>query len=230
MLVADEPTGPTGLRSASSYSEAELVRRSGGRTEKSESRFPHGSFGPVSLSDIPSHEPGLRFSGGRFDAQQLSAEAFAAAGQEFLAFQQTIIAIASHLYRKDHPSESQLPNHFADRLRLGIEDVLRGSLGLKVKPIEPDPTTPQLFEPPRGYYESSIDTHHSIVAEVREKGRSDLLQEMPRTVGDALARMGRQLEDDEHIVVTSTSGIEYDFDRSVRELLESSLKIEQRLH
>ena len=229
MLVADEPTGPTGLRSASSYSEAELVRRSGGRAEESESRFPHGSFGPVSLSDIPSHEPGLRFSGGRFDAQQLSAEAFAAAGQEFLAFQQTIIAIASHLYRKDHPSASQLPSHFADRLRLGIEDVLRGSLGLKVKPIEPDPTTQQLFELPRGYYESSIDTHHSIVAEVREKGRSELLQEMPRTVGEALARMGRQLEDGERIVVRSTSGMEYDFDRSVRELLESSLKTEKRV-
>ena len=193
------------------------------------SRFPHGSFGPVSLSDIPSHEPGLRFSGGRFDTQQLSAEAFAAAGQEFLAFQQTIIAIASHLYRKDHPSASQLPNHFADRLRLGIEDVLRGSLGLKVKPIEPDPTTQQLFEFPRGYYENSIDTHHSIVAEVREKGRSELLQDMPRTVGEALARMGRQLEDDERIVVTNTSGIEYYLDRSVREQLESSLTSERRM-
>ena len=181
----------------------------------------------MSLSDLGSHEPGLRFIGGRFDAQQLSPEAFVAAGQEVLAFQQTIVAIASHLYRRDNPNASQLPDHFADRLRLGIEDVLRGSLGLKVKPIEPDPTTPQLFEPPRGYYDTSIDTHRSILTEIREKGHSTLLLDMPRTVGEALARLGRLLERDERIVVTDTSGREYHLDRHVREQLKSSLTFEQ---
>jgi hypothetical protein len=183
----------------------------------------------VSLSDLSPREPGLRFSGGRFDAQQLSAEAFAAAGQEFLAFQQTIIAIASHLYREDNPSVSQLPNHFAERLKIGIDDVLRGSLDLKVRPIEFDPAAPPLFEPPRGYLENSIDTHRSILEEIRENGHSALLLDMPRTVGEALVRMGRELKDDERIDVMDTSGNEYYFDRSVRDQLESSLTYEQRV-
>lgn len=183
----------------------------------------------MSLSDIGPREPGLRFSGGRFDAQQLSAEAFAAAGQEFLAFQQTIIAIASHLYREDNPSASQLPNHFAERLKIGIDDVLRGSLALRVRPMESDPAAPPLFEPPRGYLENSIDTHRSILDEVRENGHSALLLDMPRSVGEALVRMGRELEDDERIDVMDTSGNEYYLDRSVRDQLESSLTYEQRM-
>lgn len=183
----------------------------------------------MSLSDIGPHKPGLRFSGGRFDAQQLSAEAFAAAGQEFLAFQQTIIAIASHLYRENNPSVSQLPNHFAERLKIGIDDVLRGSLDLKVRPIESDPAAPPLFEPPRGYLENSIDTHRSILEEVRENGHSALLLDMPRVVGETLIRMGRELEDDERIDVMDTSGNEYYFDLSVRNQLASSLTHEQRI-
>ena len=218
-----------GARNPWSAPTTELWAPTGGFDE-SQSRFPHGSFGPVSLSDNRSHEPGLRFSGGRFDAPQLSAKAFVAAGQEFLAFQQTIIAIASHLYRRDNPGTSQIPYHFVDSLELGIEGVFRGSVLLPVKPKEHAPDAQRLFEVPHAYYENSIEVHRSILAEVREKGHSKLLHDMPRTVGEALTRMGRQLEDDEHIVVTSTSGIEYDFDRSVRELLESSLKIEQRLH
>ena len=184
----------------------------------------------MSLSDSGSHEPSLHFSGGRFDAQQLSAEALAAVGQEFLAFQQTIIAIASHLYHKAHPSASQLPNHFADRLKLGTEDVVRGSVGLRIKPIEPDPTTQQLFELPHGYFENSIDTHRSILAEAYEKGHSTLLLDMPRTVREALTRLGRQLEGDERIVVTDTSGNEHHLDRRLREQLESSLTFEERMH
>lgn len=191
--------------------------------------FSTGSFYSVSLSDPGPHEPGLRFSGGRFDAQQLSAEAFAAAGQEFLAFQQSIIAIASHLYREDNPSASQLPNHFTERLRIGIDDVLRGSLDLRVTPMEPDPAAPQLFEPPPGYLENSIDTHRSILEEVRENGHSTLLLDMPRTVGEALVRMGRELKDDERIDVMDTSGNEYYFDRIVRDKLESSLTYEQHV-
>ena len=183
----------------------------------------------MSLSDPGSHEPGLRFSGGRFDAQLLSPEAFAAVGQELLAFQQTIIAIASYLYRQEHPSASQLPNHFADRLKLGVEDYTRGSVDLDLKPIEPDPDTPRLFDPPPGYYETSIDTYRSILTEVREKGHSSLLRDMPRPVGEALARMGRQLEDDERIVVTDASGRWYHVDQLVREQLESSLVFDQRM-
>lgn len=183
----------------------------------------------MSLSDIGSREPGLRFIGGRFDAQQLSAEAFAAAGQEFLAFQQTIIAIASHLYREDNPSASQLPNHFAERLQIGIDDVLRGSLDLRVRPMESDSAATPLFEPPRGYLENSIDTHRSILEEVRENGHSTLLLDMPRTVGEALVRMGRELKDDERIDVMDTSGNVYRLDRSVRDQLESSLTHERRM-
>ena len=42
--------------------------------------------------------------------------------------------------------------------------------------------------------------------------------------------MGRQLEDDERIVVTDTSGIEgISLDRRVKEQLESSLVFEQRM-
>ncbi len=191
--------------------------------------FSTGSFSSVSLSDLGPQEPGLRFSGGRFDAQQLSAEAFAAAGQEFLAFQQTIIAIASHLYREDNPSVSQLPNHFAERLKIGIDDVLRGSLDLRIRPMESDPAAPPLFEPPRGYLENSIDTHRSILEEVRANGHSALLLDMPRAVGETLVRMGRELEGDERIDVMDTSGNEYRFDRSVRDQLESSLTYERRV-
>jgi len=181
----------------------------------------------VSLSDIGPREPSLRFSGGRFDAQQISAEAFAAAGQEFLAFERSIIAIASHLYREDNPSASQLPNHFTERLRIGIDDVLRGSLDLRVRPIESDPTAPQLSEPPPGYLENSIDTYRSILEEVRENGHSALLLAMPRTVGETLVRMGRELKDNERIDVMDTSGNEYYFDRAVRDQLESSRTYEQ---
>lgn len=183
----------------------------------------------MSFSDSRSHEPGLRFSGGRFDAHLLSPEAFAAVGQELLAFQQTIFAIASHLYRKEHPSVSQLPNHFADRLKLGIENYARGSVDLDVKPIAPDLTTPQLFDSPPGYYETSIDTYRRILTEVREKGHSTLLRDMPRTVGEALIRMGRQLEDDERIIVTDTSGRGDHLDRLMREQLESNLVFEQEM-
>ncbi len=191
--------------------------------------FSTGSFSSVSLSDLGPREPGLRFSGGRFDAQQLSAEAFAAAGQEFLAFQQTIIAIASHLYREDNPRASQLPNHFAERLQIGIDDVLRGSLDLRVRPMESDPAAPSLFEPPPGYLENSIDTHRSILEEVRRNGHSALLLDMPRNVGETLVRMGRELEDDERVDVIDTSGNEYYLDRSVRDQLKSSLTHEQRV-
>ena len=107
--------------------------------------------------------------------------------------------------------------------------MLRGSLDLKAGPIEPDPTTPQLFELPRGYFENSIDTHRSILEEVRENGHSTLLLDMPRTVGEALARVGRQLEGNERIVVTDTSGAEYHLDRSIRDQLESSLTYERRM-
>lgn len=190
--------------------------------------FPHGSFVPVSVSDHHQRKPGLRFSGGRFDAPQWSAKAFAAAGQEFLAFQQTVTAIAGHLYRRDNPRASQLPDHFANSLELGVADVRRGSLDLGVKVRVRDPMAQQLFESPPGYYEQSVDMHHRIVDEVRREGRSKSLWDMPRNVREAIARMGRQLEDNEYIVVTNTSGTEYFLDRSVRDQLKSSLLPQQR--
>ncbi len=183
----------------------------------------------MSLSEVDPRVPGLCFSGGRFDARQLSAKAFAAAGQEFLAFQHAIIAIASHLYRENHPNAAQLPQHFVDSLELGFEEVSRGSVLLPVKPIDLVPDAQRLVEVPHTYFENSVELHQRILAEIREQGRSELLHEMPRAVGEALTRMGRQLEDGERIIVTSTSGIEYDFDRRVRELLGSSLRDSQRV-
>ena len=183
----------------------------------------------MSLSEVDPRVPGLCFSGGRFDARQLSAKAFAAAGQEFLAFQQAIIAIASHLYREDNPNVSQLPHHFVDSLELGFEEVFRGSVLLPAKPMDLVPDAQRLVEVPHTYYENSVKVHRSILAEIREQGHSELLHELPRAVGEALTRMGRQLEDGERIIVTSTSGIEYDFDGRVRELLGSSLRDSQRV-
>ena len=182
----------------------------------------------MSFSDIDPHVPGLCFSGGRFDARHLSAKAFAAAGQEFLAFQNAIIAIASHLYRKENPNASQLPHHFVDSLELGIEHVSRGSVRLSVRPIDPVPDAQRLVEVPHTYYENSVEVHQRILVEISEQGYSESLYKLPRAVGETLTRMGRQLEDGERIIVTGTSGIEYDFDRHVRKVLGDSLKVDQR--
>ena len=107
--------------------------------------------------------------------------------------------------------------------------MLRGSLDLSVRPMKHDPTAPQLFEPPSGYLENSIDTHRSILEEVRENGHSTLLRAMPRTVGKILIRMGRQLKDDEHIYIFDSSGNEHYVDRTIRDQMESSLTYEQHM-
>jgi len=144
----------------------------------------------------------LRFTGGRFSAERLSDEAFAAAARSLLAFREAVVELAKQEYEAGSKhSDRGIPAGISD-FQFWVSDLRRGSLELEVRP---DAET-EMFDVEDPCFRSA-DRIETAIAELGRDEQGVTLAELPTRVLGLIAKIGDPLDDSEAVLFDSRRGI-----------------------
>ena len=139
--------------------------------------------------------------GGRFSAERLSDEAFAAAARSLLAFREAVVELAKQEYESSPLSTgSELPPGISD-FQFWVSDLRSGSLDLDVLP---DGET-EMFDVEDPCLRSA-DRIETAIAELGREDKRVTLAELPANVVGMIAKIGAPLDDSEAVLFASHLG------------------------
>lgn len=143
----------------------------------------------------------LRFAGGRFAAERLSDEAFAAAGRSLLAYRDAVVELAKQEHSTSlHGADGGVPPSISG-FQFCITDLREGSLLLDVRP-DGDPEMFEIEDP----CSRSADKIETAIAELGREGQSETLASLPPDVVGLIAKIGDPLTHSEAVSFASSRG------------------------
>ena len=143
----------------------------------------------------------LRFTGGRFSAERLSDEAFAAAAKSLVAFREAVVELATQEYEASSGrSPGGIPPGISG-FHFCVADLRPGSLEVEVRP---DAET-EMFDIEDPCIRSA-DRIETAIDELGRDGKGDTLAELPTRVLGLIAKIGAPLDDSEAVSFDSRRG------------------------
>ena len=161
----------------------------------------HYRHGVVVDEGRPAGGRTLRFTGGRFSAERLSDEAFAAAARSLVAFRKAVVELAKHEHEaSDGNSGSDIPPGISG-FQFCVSDLRHGSLAFDVRPD----AEAEMFALD-GPCVQSADRIEVAIAELAHDGERPTLAALPTRCVRMIATIGAPLDDSEAVSFESRSG------------------------
>ena len=136
----------------------------------------------------------LRFTGGRFSAERLSDEAFAAAAKSLVAFREAVVELAKQEFEaSSDTSKADIPPGISG-FQFCVADIRSGSLAFDVLPDTED----GMFEI-EGPCISSADRIETAIAELGRDGNGHTLASLSTKVLGLIEKIGTPLNDTEAV-------------------------------
>ncbi len=143
----------------------------------------------------------LRFTGGRFTAERLCDEAFAAASRSLVAFRKAVVALAEHEYEAGGERTGGDVPATISGFRFCVCDFGPGSLAVEVRPDD-ELKMFTLDDPCL----QSADRIETAIAELAHAGNRPTLSALPTRLLGKIAAIGEPLNDREAVSFESRRG------------------------
>ena len=160
----------------------------------------------------------LTLSGPSFAQHTLPAPAL----RDIADFQDLVVAVASGLWKRQHPSQGRLPAHFADRIEPRLSGM--GSGSVKLLYADPSVGTPSL--PPVSADEVTATTEAvDRLLDATESGiHGKIDADLPLEHTHALSRLWRSLKDEDALIVQRSTRSPINLHQKARQIFRLAVE------